>query len=82
MSIAAASAQLLEVDGAERARAGALAPRCGGRGRALHPPPRRRTSSALGRPGCARGDAMGWGWGWRVCVYRGVAWQAGIGRSG
>lgn len=39
MSIAAASAQLLEVDGAERARAGALAPRCGGRGRALHPPP-------------------------------------------
>jgi hypothetical protein len=40
MSIAAASAQLLlEVDGAEWARAGALAPRYGGRGRALHPPP-------------------------------------------
>ena len=73
MSIAAASAQLLEVDGAERARAGALAPRCGGRGRALHPPsPRLRTSSALGRPGCAGGGMRLAGAGAGECVFIGV----------
>ena len=70
MSIAAASAQLLEADGAERARAGALAPRCGGRGRALHPPfPRLRISSALGRAWVREGGCDGLGLGLAsVCI--------------
>jgi hypothetical protein len=75
MAVAAAGAQLLEADGAERARAGALR-RSGSCAPSL--PPACGPAPLWAGPGCARGDAIGRGWGWRVCMYIGlwvdVAW--------
>ena len=72
MSIAAASAQLLEVDGAERARAGALAS-CAS---SPLPPPAYQLRA---RPAWVREGGMRWaGAGDGECVYIGV-WRGKLG---